>query len=178
MKRCISLIFTCFVLILVMVACKPRQESIVHINMDYPAYSTLDEAVGAANLIVEGKSLGKEYKMLDIGSGESSSMPYTVYDIEVVKVYKGDIKEGDVIEVKILGGKFKDVEYVLASPSPILNDDGEYVLFLSTYEDSPASLINPIDSVFELKDGNLQALNSKSFIKPFRLDELANKSNQ
>lgn len=153
----------------------------------YPSYSTVDEAVKAANLVVEGNILDKEYKMLDItydeegndpkenpgGSKEPSpELPYTIYKVKVSKVYKGDITEGDTIGVKVLGGKFKDAQYIVQDSMPELSNQTQYTLFLSTFEDSPASLVNLTDSVFVSEDGYLQAVNSKSSMKRFSADEL------
>ncbi|KAF4325724.1 hypothetical protein G195_000699 [Phytophthora kernoviae 00238/432] len=57
---------------------------------------------------------------------------------------------GDTIEVKQLGGQLGNTE--------IINDDNikfiptkDYVLFLETYEDTPASLLNSVQSLYVIK---------------------------
>lgn len=186
MKRYVFSLLACFMLVLFLVSCQPTQEEAI-ITPDYPSYSTVDEAVKASDLIVEGNVLSKEYKMLDVshedrsddpqrnpgGTNQSSpDLPYTIYEIEVSKVYKGDVTKGDIVEIKIIGGEFKDVQYVVSEPIPQLDSQNQYTLFLTTFENSPASPINLMDSIFTFTDGYLKSIGSESLVKRFSVDEL------
>jgi len=100
---------------------------------DYPVYNTFDETVDAADTIIQGEIVGtKETKILDVGI----SAKYDVYKVEVTQSVKGELTVGDTIEVKVIVSAEKihsTLEY---------KDGNDYVFFLKTYGDAPASLIN------------------------------------
>lgn len=73
----------------------------------------------------------------------------TVRQVEVVKVYKGDAKPGQLIDVGQLGGLYKGVNHVQAEATKLKGGD-TYVLFLATYPDAPAALLNPNQAQYQL----------------------------
>ena len=94
------------------------------------------------------------------GETDRQSLPYTIYTVEVMQVYKGDVTVGNTIEMKQLGGTIDHVHYVQEDAMTI-EIGNTYIMFLETYENSPASLINPIQGIYEYTDGIITG-NSKN----------------
>lgn len=141
----------------------------VVISADYPKYDTLDSLVDKADTIVKGRIVNYTYSDLTItqeidsdneylnpgGEFDNSTIPYTVYMVEIEKAYKGDYAMNDVIEVKQLGGILGNTEYVLEDGAEAkFKEDHNYVFFLETYPDSPASLLNPLQASYEYDDND------------------------
>ena len=72
----------------------------------------------------------------------------TVRTVTVTRVFKGDIQPGATLEVKQLGGEWDGVRYEEEDAVPLRHDAGRYVLFLETYPDVPASLLNPAQAQY------------------------------
>ena len=94
------------------------------------------------------------------GETDRQSLPYTIYTVEVMQVYKGAVTVGNTIEMKQLGGTIDHVHYVQEDAMTI-EIGNTYIMFLETYENSPASLINPIQGIYEYTDGIITG-NSKN----------------
>ncbi|WP_427051705.1 hypothetical protein [Paenibacillus sp. TC-CSREp1] len=136
---------------------------------DYPSYGSVDALSERADTIVKGNVIQTRVQALnDMAQANSSSLNdinaaesavneqvsfdkiYTIYTVQVTDSYKGHYSAGDQIEVKQLGGQLGNTE--------IVNDDSvklmptkDYVLFLETYEDTPASLLNTVQSLYVIK---------------------------
>jgi hypothetical protein len=102
---------------------------------DYPVYATVDDLFARADLVVEGVP----------GDGADRAfegVAYTVYEVEVSRVWKGVVKPGDVVDVK----RVRDEEQQF--------DAGKgYLLFLESYPDFPgipASTLNPEQGQYPL----------------------------
>ncbi len=136
----------------------------VMISADYPRYNSLENLVDKADTIINGKVIGFTYSELNItqenqsddeyfnpgGEKDNSTIPYTVFTVEIEKTYKGNVRENDTIQIKTLGGIVGNTEYVLESTEDTRLEEGKkYVLFLETYDDSPASLLNPTQASYE-----------------------------
>jgi len=167
--RCI-LIFCVSLSIISGCAKSPNKELIYH--TDYPYYDSIKAAKKSADIIVEAKIISTKVELVDTtykltdeekadpglnpwlnpeDSEVSSSDVYTIYQVEVIKKYKGKVKKGDIIEFKRLGGVMSDVKYVEEGVMDI-NVGETYILFLETYPDCYPSLINQIQGVYEYKD--------------------------
>ncbi|MEK4661367.1 hypothetical protein MHH93_05680 [Priestia sp. FSL H7-0729] len=137
---------------------------------DYPSYASIGDLSARANTIVKGSVIETRVEaMNDIvqvtdaanenelnpasdPGGEPSSFDkiYTIHTIQIAESYKGSYKAGEQLEVKQLGGQVGNTE--------IINEDNlkliptkNYVLFLETYEDTPASLLNSVQSLYLIK---------------------------
>ncbi|WP_458126530.1 hypothetical protein [Paenibacillus sp. Z3-2] len=137
---------------------------------DYPSYASIGDLSERANTIVKGNVLETRVEALnDIvqiteaaneneletasdPGGEPSSFDkiYTIHTVQITESYKGAYTAGEQIEVKQLGGQLGNTE--------IINDDNlklvptkDYVLFLETYENTPASLLNSVQSLYVIK---------------------------
>ncbi len=134
----------------------------VTISADYPHYENLENLIGKADTIIKGKITDFTYSQINIsqkpqsddeylnpgGELDNSLMPYTIFTIEIIKTYKGNINKKETIQIKEPGGIFGNTEYVNRD-SAKLKKGNNYVFFLETYPDSPASLLNPIQASYE-----------------------------
>ena len=80
-------------------------------------------------------------------------MVVTVRTVTVSRVFKGAVRPGDVVQVKQLGGKLDGVTYSEEHGVP-LQENGQYTLFLETYADQPASLLNPVQAQYRVESGD------------------------
>jgi hypothetical protein len=139
----------------------PPAGGTVVMQPDYPGYDSLEALYEHADLVIQARIAGPgESRELkpdaggtdpaanpEAGAPAAQAVPHepivvTVFAAEVVEVLKGTAKAGQTIEVKQLGGVLNGVTYVDASATSLLADT-TYLLFLQTYPNAPASLLNP-----------------------------------
>ncbi|MCI8732555.1 MAG: hypothetical protein HFH57_15865 [Lachnospiraceae bacterium] len=128
------------------------------LQTDYPEYDTASELAEAADLIFQGTVSNVKYQMLDVrtekekdqdaGLSETEAIPYTLYTIDVEKVYKGPLKE-PTITIKRPGGKFENNEYITENAPEILTGR-DYLFIAESYENSYPSLLNPTQSAYDM----------------------------
>ena len=165
-----SLIALCSILVFASGCAKPLVKDVI-LNSDYPYYGTLEKAKEAADVIIEGKILSEKTAALDYaetltdeqendpqmnpgGETDSVRIPYTIYTVEIEQVYKGNVLAGESLEVKQVGGIADNIHYTEEDAADI-EIGSTYIMFLVTYPDSPASLINPIEGIYEYKDDRI-----------------------
>ncbi|TMR07409.1 hypothetical protein ETD86_51620 [Nonomuraea turkmeniaca] len=152
-------------------ACSAHEEPVLY-RADYPQYQSADALFDKATLVVEARIVGAPRYLREVAAPDpavtdpklnpqagapaaAAAQPeapptvITVYTAQVTKVFKGQAQPGQSIEVKELGGVFEGVTYQEEHTTP-LNQDGGYVLFLETYPDSPAALLNPVQAKYPL----------------------------
>ena len=156
------------------------------ITADYPGYSSAEEGVKAAGLVVTGVPLDSRerilYPEIDFTSGtpetnpqyglteddidmDALGVPETVTRVRVTKVIKGDAKVGDIIEVAQVGGVDKSGIVRRETSTTLLNEakasgTAEFLLLLNEY-DVVYNAINPISGVLDVDtDGHVTALKS------------------
>ena len=156
------------------------------ITADYPGYSSAEEGVKAAGLVVTGVPLDSRerilYPEIDFTSGtpetnpqyglteddidmDALGVPETVTRVRVTKVIKGDAKVGDIIEVAQVGGVDKSGIVRRETSTTLLNEakasgTAEFLLLLNEY-DVVYNAINPISGVLGVDtDGHVTALKS------------------
>ncbi|MEU4224060.1 hypothetical protein AB0F17_07180 [Nonomuraea sp. NPDC026600] len=153
-------------------ACSAHEEPVLY-RADYPQYQSADALFDKATLVVEARIVGEPRYLqeqaeapdpaetdpnLNPNAGapaevaaepEAPPTVITVYTAQVVKVFKGQAQVGQSIEVKELGGNFEGVTYA-EEHTTAMNQDSGYVLFLETYPDSPAALLNPVQAKYPL----------------------------
>lgn len=131
---------------------------VVTINADYPYYSTAGEIADKADIVFSGKVREKSDENLDVRAqksdsepeiGDFISMPYTVYEISINKVYKGKSDDDNAIKIKVMGGNLGDVEYQVED-SPKIEIGKEYLFLVKTYDNMYASLLNMTQSVYPM----------------------------
>ncbi|MFL1378320.1 MULTISPECIES: hypothetical protein [unclassified Nocardiopsis] len=140
------------VLALALSACSSPSPSTGGATGDYPSYASAEELFESADLVVEGTVEGSRTEPIDISEGGEAEeglepLEYTVYTLAVSEVFKGEAP-GGALEVKHENGGPDDLE---------LREGDTYVLFLATYDDVPASLLNPDQSAYLVGgDGGLE----------------------
>lgn len=158
----------------VLVAGCSAEESVIIYEAEYPVYQSADALFERATLVVEGRVTGeprvvKQQEELPIDPQETDPMlnpnagappqaavaeaeeptVITVHSVEVLKVFKGEAKPGQIVGVKELGGQIDGVTYKMEDLVP-LQTEQSYMLFLETYPDSPAALLNPEQAKYPL----------------------------
>ncbi|GGM15781.1 hypothetical protein GCM10007977_016230 [Dactylosporangium sucinum] len=134
----------------------------VEYRADYPMYDSIQMLHERATLVVVGSVLSASVRSLD-------GMVHTVYRVQVDRRFKGTSAAS--IEVKQLGGALGGTVYAEAG-GIALRTGTRYVLFLETYPDSPASLLNPAQAQYVLGGGDRpEPVDPAGF--DFTLDSLA-----
>lgn len=120
------------------------------ISADYKEYSLAQELVADADWIFSGTVKNIIYENLNIGttSDRDSFMPYTIFEIDVSKVYKGDIKDKTVY-IKRLGG-ISDFTICEVAGAPKIEYGNRYLFVAETFENSYPSLLNLNQCTFNL----------------------------
>lgn len=135
-----------------------EEKNVIVLQADYPKYNTAEELVESSDLVFTGAVKNIEYQMIDVstdkgadkdtGFVDGEEMPYTLYTIDVDKVYKGSIESSTII-VKRAGGSFGSGEYVVENASEI--EKGKNYLFVTeTYEGTYPSLLNADQSSYDM----------------------------
>jgi len=163
---------------------------------DYPAYSTLDEAIYASDAIVVGRFIAEREDImtpvistttgdaetnpqygLDLSADEIEQMkldlatPITIATVRVEQVISGNVLPGTEIEVSQVGGVLNGTLY-LEHGTTLLSDlkEKELVLFLhGSGINSTFSLINPDVGVWLIDETGLSPVAGNA---PFEIDSL------
>ncbi|WP_203711207.1 hypothetical protein [Asanoa siamensis] len=129
---------------------------------DYPSYATVAELVDKASLVVEAtladprdgvlypSGAGGTDPVTDPQAGAppgDSGVVITIWTATVTQVHKGRTKPGALIEVQQTGGERDGVVYEQPGAVPFA-EGTPYLLFLETYPDAPASLLNPTQAQY------------------------------
>ena len=134
------------------------KKSVTVLQTDYPEYHTAGELVESSDLVFTGTVRNIEYQMIDIrtdkepdentGCADDEGTPYTLYTIDVDKVYKGSIESSTII-VRRVGGIFGSDEYIVENASEIAKGK-KYLFVAKTYEDTYPSLLNADQSSYDM----------------------------
>jgi hypothetical protein len=144
---------------------KQTQKNVVTISSEYPEYSNQDGMEKSADLIIRGTIESSEERLIDIAAKPRNSLedtggnagdtiyPYIVSKVNIIEVYKGKhkYKSGDQIELKQLGGEKDNLTYIEEDTVKMDPGEEEYIFFLKTYNDVPASLLSMSQGVFTVK---------------------------
>lgn len=142
-------------------------------SADYPAYESLEEAVGASDAVIHGRYLSfKEVEMLpeiNPTEGDATTNPYygvdpatvdtsgmgvptTVSSVEVVEVIAGDLRPGMVIEIRQMGNRdIRETSTVLLLEAGAT----DFLLLLVENSDGVYSLINPQSGAWRMTGDQL-----------------------
>ncbi len=132
---------------------------------DYPYYSDTSELAKEADVIVVGDvtKVNKAEKININADAEKRELnkeedlvTYTVSDVKITEVIKGDVKVGDTIRIKQLGDKNNMVDTATVDNGGYLKKDSDHVFFLKSYidinPDMPYSLLNPAQGQIEFSE--------------------------
>ena len=129
------------------------------ISADYPMYDNAQQLVDASDLVFTGKVTGIKYEALNVmtekqgdsmtGLTNADPIPYTIFEIKVDTIYKGNI-DGDRMMIKRPGGELDGEVYIMKDASEIVKN-GQYLFVVETYPDTYASLLNVSQASYDLK---------------------------
>jgi hypothetical protein len=135
-----------------------NKTNVTILQAEYPQYDTAPDLVGASDLVFQGTVRNIKYQMLDVstekgrdqdtGLLELEAMPYTLYTIDVEKVYKGTIQT-PTVTIKRPGGNFGNNEYIVEDASEI-SAGRDYLFVAETYENSYPSLLNLTQGSYDM----------------------------
>ena len=135
-----------------------NENEVTVIQVEYPVYDTAEEIVNASDLVFSGTVTEINYESLNVkseigadpetGLVEASEIPYTIFNISIEQLYKGNV-ESDSISIKRPGGKMDGQVFVVEDASTI--EVGETYLFITqTYENTYPSLLNVTQASFDM----------------------------
>jgi hypothetical protein len=142
---------------------------------DYPAYNSAAEMVDKATLVIEATVAGPHVDMLypsddDGAHVEGTGVVVTVWSATITAIHKGSNKPGDAVDVKQMGGEFDGVVYEQHG-GVAFREGVTYLLFLETYPDAAASLLNPTQAQYEVaEDGSYRPVSPDNRITVSRAD--------
>lgn len=166
-KRLIVAFSILITLALVFVAAKPdmiatlKNDNIYKIHADYIIYDTEDTLIQKADTIVSGEVLDTFSEQYNLNISETKetdpiNVVYTIANIKISEVIKGQYQVGDIIQVKQFGGEYKGKNYV-EEQTKQFEKNTKGLFFLQTYESgTPASLINPIQGHVKFMDNKVK----------------------
>jgi hypothetical protein len=121
---------------------------------DYPMYVNFSQLLENSDIVVLGKVVNVNKNVnININSGSDkdtnpANYDFTVSDIEVKDVLIGNVKKGDIIQVKQFNN-MEGVEY--------LKNDKKGIFFLESYSSVvPCDLINPDQGFVETENDKLK----------------------
>ena len=133
-------------------------EEITIIYADYPMYDSAQSLVAAADLVFVGRVENITYQVLNTktedgkdsmtGLAVADSIPYTIYEIEVVSVYKGNIA-GTTISLKRPGGILDGNECILENAT-VITSENTYLFTAATFKNSYPSFLNATQSAYDI----------------------------
>ncbi|MEV4624062.1 hypothetical protein AB0J74_35790 [Asanoa sp. NPDC049573] len=147
---------------------------------DYPHYRSAAELMDRASLVIEATvARPRVDKLYPDGGGsgpkadpragapepvEDTAVVITVWSATIKVVHKGPNKPGDVVDVHQVGGLLDGVSYEQDAAVPFREGD-TYLLFLETYPDSSAALLNPYQAHYEVDpDGTFRPVSADNQI--------------
>ncbi|GAA0310346.1 hypothetical protein GGQ92_001601 [Gracilibacillus halotolerans] len=169
MRKVMLIVFLIFTSVLI-TACGENNASnkeIINTISQFKFYDDIESLTTSADLIIKGTVTESTPKWLNTamepddsddekvnpgGEIEPNTDIWTVHTVKIDYIYKGEA--GKTIEIKQFGGEL-DNTIMTDEHVTFLEKGEEYILFLETYEDSPASLLNPIQSYYKLEEGNI-----------------------
>lgn len=148
-----------------------NEKTTVITRADYPYYEDESAIYKKASLVIRGTVIDKrmEYmsqvielteeekndpKLNPGGDVDEEKELVTIYKIQIIDSFKGDAVKGDIVEVKQFGGETNDTIYI-EEGAPEIRKNSEYIMFLETYKDSPATLLNNVQSLYNIEDGKI-----------------------
>ncbi len=113
-------------------------------NYDYQYFNSIEEIANDGNLIIEGEVVSDDgLQSINTSLTEQEIyFDYYVYTIKIDNIIEGEYSEEN-IQIKIHNDDFEAV-------IPKVGEKG--IFFLETYDNVPASLLNPQQALLEIKD--------------------------
>ena len=147
-------------------------KKVVKIHADYPHYSTMESLLKDSDVIIIGQTVnankGEKLNINTDKKGSPDELVYTVSEVKVTEVIKGNVKPGEVIKIKQLGGTYDNKVYKLEDMEYLVKGK-DYVLFLDSFVDidpnEPYVLLNPTQGYLEIADSKIKANKNNALFK-------------
>ena len=165
--KIIFMIFSALLLVCLLNACRPTTEIM---SGTPPLYQNQDQLIHSADAIIYGEVV-KEYeaKKINISAEKSNEKKinddnmvlFTVFDVRVDEIVKGNLRTGDVIQVKQLGDKNNAGVKEIVEAGGYFNTKRKYIMFLANFEHIlpgvPYETLNPTVGHLEIQDRKIKA---------------------
>jgi len=143
-------------------------------HYDYGAWDSVKELSAESDAMFKGMVISVHSPEVMVtgyitsgGSNETLRDVYTVSEICVEKVMKGDLKPGDVVQIRQLGGLYNGTEYPTDHPEILTKNMGG-IFFVKLNGNMPAELINPSQGWVKIVDGKVNnRLENQSYKKHY-----------
>ena len=126
------------------------EKSVYYRHADYPIYDTFNELFSQATHVIYGRitDISQEMLSYSISHSELDKEPTTVYTVEILQHYKGEISS-NIFYIRQFGGETDTAVYIYPDePQLVLGDN--YILFLggNCIDENTAWLLNAHQSVY------------------------------
>lgn len=168
----LGLLLFCFILTSVsLIACSDTQS----LSPSYYYYQSEKELVNDSDLIIVGEVVkANKAEMININLDkekaaknlEEDNVLYTVFDIKVDEVIKGNVNAGDIIKIKQAGDK--DSKENRLNENDYFKKGSTYAFFLQGYEerpDIPYSTLSTIQGQLEIENGKVKVHKDNKLFK-------------
>ena len=160
-------------------------QNVTKIHFDYPVYNDVDTLSNDAKIIVTGSIIKDSVtREININAGENrdkapTNFIYTISELKVEKVLKGDVKVGDILEIKQAGGTDTN-KTTLVEGAKYLRTDDRGLFFLSEKYvfDIPYDMINPDQGFVQFDDGKTKNTDKKVFTDNLKEEDIISKVKQ
>lgn len=112
-------------------------------------FEDFNALINASDIIIKGKKI-------DSYPEQRVNMIFTKEIIEVSKVYKGSLKKDDTIEILQTGGEYNNIKTSQADEAPLLEKNGNYLLFLQTTDEGHYLILGGYQGVGKIKNKKLK----------------------
>jgi len=146
--------------------------NVAQVSFDFPHYNSIEHLSSFSTEVVRVAVLDERVEWLNTwippqneledAGGEPSDLYfiYTIYRVEILEVFKGDVEVGDMIEVKQIGGQMDDTKFINMDEVPLVIGS-DLILFLHSFDDFPASLMNATQSAYYFPNARGRLLNAE-----------------
>ncbi len=130
--------------------------------------NSVDELIDLSDLIVEGK-------VVDYKPRINGKLVFTDEIVEVKKVLKGNVNEGDQITVVVTGGELKGMTTAPIEDCPIMDFRGNYMLFLKTNDGVKYAIIGGNQGFGLIKNNKIEVTQKGGLgvtFSDYKIDEM------
>jgi len=162
-------------------------QNTVGIAATYPEMATAQILYAQASTVIIGTVSQSKAQQIDIADhtptddpqlnpgGDSNPVyaPYTIHQVKITRVVKGNVKVGDTISVGELGGVIGNTNY--KTDEGILMQDGKtYLLFLQNFANAPYGLLNPVESVYQVSGSRALQKDARNHLNTSDVQQVTN----
>ena len=130
------------------------ERQVWEVSLDRASYGSMEELARQSTDVVRAEIMTfwevREADVIDEESGLPRAVIYTIYIIEILEVFQGDLQVGDEVVLKQMGGRRGNIEVINLDGAPIqIGDDLVMFLYFPSGADR-AEILNPWQGVYRL----------------------------